>query len=343
MSVAQAVAAGLICAIAGGCHIAGEPAAPEQAGLGEIPITERTGLREQAFAVLVELAAHPEPLIRANACEALSAWPARLRPVATALIDDENEGVRSVAYVAIGRAGLADLARASGERDESPFVRASAAFARAANGLPTTRSALIAGLLSDPSPRVRSHSALLLGLLGERSAAGPLREALQVMPARVADQESGLFRLQVAEALVRLGEDDQLQVLRAALYPSRPEDLEGTALAATSMGEVGDRGSIDELIYLTERRDESSVPLPAEIRLAAAGSLAKLDVPGSAEFAAAFLDDPDPRIQALACVVVGDAGRAGWAGALEQGLSDLSPQVRVAAAAGVARLLAGEQ
>lgn len=62
-----------------------------------------------------------------------------------------------------------------------------------------------------------------------------------------------LLQLQLAEAMVKLGEDDQIATIRAALYPSRPEDLEATALAVQIIGQVKDRGSIDELIYLSAK------------------------------------------------------------------------------------------
>jgi len=307
-----------------------------------LTLEEQTALRERAFALLEELTSHDAALIRANACEALIDYPARVSPVARRLIDDPNEGVRAIALVAAGRAGLTIVTRAKAppaERDESSYVRASAAFALAANDLPTNRRGLAEALLADPSPLVRGHAALLMGLLGEPSAAGPLREAAALSLPRASEREVAILRLQIAEALVRLGDDEQLQVLRAALYPSRPEELETTALAASSMGEVGDRGSIDELIYLIERTDGAGNPLPAEVRLAAARSLAKLGLPEGAEFGLEFLEDEDPRVRSLAAAVVAEGRSPALAMALEPLLEDASPVVRVAAASGIVRLL----
>lgn len=315
---------------------------PARAPSESLTLEEQTALRERAFAMLVDGTSHEAALVRANACEALIDYPARLTPLARRLIDDPNEGVRSVALVAAGRAGLEIITRAkapAAERDESGYVRASASFALAANKLPTNRRGLAEALLTDPSPLVRGHAALLMGLLGEPSAAGPLKEAAALSLPRASEREVAILRLQVAEALVRLGDDEQLQVLRAALYPSRPEELETTALAASAIGEVGDRGSIDELIYLIERTDGLGNPLPAEVRLAAARSLAKLGLPEGAEFGLEFLDDEDPRVRSLAAAVVAEGRSPALAAALEPLLDDDSPVVRVAAAAGVVGLL----
>ena len=65
-----------------------------------------------------------------------------------------------------------------------------------------------------------------------------------------------------------------MDTVRSALYPSRPEELEATALAVQIIGEVHDRGAIDQLIYLVD--EETDRPMPAEVRLAVAGALAKL-------------------------------------------------------------------
>ena len=96
---------------------------------------------------------------------------------------------------------------------------------------------------------------------------------------RASDTEIKLMQLQVSEALVKLGDDENVQSIRAALYPSRPEELEATALAVQILGQVRDKGSSGAMIHLAETKDAAGRPLPAEIRLGIAAALAKLGSP----------------------------------------------------------------
>ena len=58
------------------------------------------------------------------------------------------------------------------------------------------------------------------------------------------------MELQIAQARVRLGDEEAIHSIRAALFPARSEDLEATALAAQLTGELNDRASARELVML---------------------------------------------------------------------------------------------
>ncbi|HYE03163.1 MAG TPA: HEAT repeat domain-containing protein, partial [Phycisphaerales bacterium] len=234
-------------------------------------------VRERAIELLVAEAAGPVPERRANAIEALLLAPARLKPVLPAALADPNPGVRAVAAMVVGRGAVTEAAGQAEAllADPSPFVRAAAIYALRRAGRAVDPSPL-GPMLVDPNPRLRAHAAFILGELGEQSALPMLREAARDPMLRARQAEVRITLLQLAEARIKLGDEEALHEVRAALYPSRPEDLEATALAAQIIGQVRDRGSVDQLIYLTARRDDVGNLMPAEIRLAAARSLAQM-------------------------------------------------------------------
>jgi HEAT repeat protein len=309
------------------------------------PIPDRvaiSALRERALGILVEAASSPEGELRANAIEALTRAPSRLEPILAVALKDPTVGVRSVAAMAVGRAKMAKLVPAVQPllNDASPYIRAAAVYAMRSNDPQFDPSGLAPILLNDPSPKVRSHVAFILGELGDSSASGMLRQAAKDGMARlpVTDAQVKLMRLQISEALIKLGDESQVEAVRAALYPSRPEELEAAALAVRIIGEVHDRGAIDQLIYLTEYKDDDKKPMPAEIRLAVAGSLARLGHTEGGFIADEYLTSTLPTVRAQAAYVFGETGRLENLNRLEGLLADSDPHVRVAAAAGVLKV-----
>ncbi|MEX2218507.1 MAG: HEAT repeat domain-containing protein, partial [Phycisphaerales bacterium] len=262
-------------------------------------------------------------------------------PLLLAGLKDPNAGVRSTAAMMIGRLKLADAAPACRPlaTDPSPFARASAIYALSRCGQPVNSTPLARLLLHDPSTRVRAHVAFLLGELGEPSAAGLLREAARGASSRSTQPaEQRLFLAQVSEALVKLGEHSQVEPIRAHLYPSRPEDLEATALAAQILGQLRDKGSTDELIYLTAYKDRQGNRMPAEIRLAAAGSLARLGNDKGSFVADEYAASDMAVLRAQSAFVYGEIGRAENLPKLEKLLGDQTGIVRVSAAGAVLKL-----
>jgi len=317
------------------------PVSPAAAAKYQDPVATST-LRERAMDRLTELANDPNPQLRVNALEAMLVTPARLATFIPAALKDPNPAVRSTAAMMVGKAKLKDLSAAARPllTDTSPFVRASAIFALQRCGAEVDPSSLAGLILNDPSPRVRAHAAYLLGELGEPSALGLLHEAAKAPNARASTAEVKLMQLQVAEAMVKLGEEDQTATIRAALYPARPEDLEVAALAAQILGQLRDKASEAELIYLTAREDRAGHKLPAEIRLACAAALARMGKTQGTFLADEYASNPLPALRAQCAYAYGEIGRTENLPKLEALLEDPDGIVQVSAAAAVLRMTA---
>jgi HEAT repeat protein len=153
---------------------------------------------------------------------------------------------------------------------------------------------------------------------------------------RASAAEYRMLQIQICEALVKLGDEGQLPAIRAALYPSRVEDLEIVALAVQILGQLKDKGSVDELIYLTARKSESDKQFwPAEIRLGAAGALARMGLDQGTFLADEYATNAAPVLRAQAAHVYGDIGRIENLGKLEGMMADSDSLVRLSAAAAI--------
>jgi HEAT repeat protein len=300
-------------------------------------------LRERAITMLTEMTSDPTPQIRGNAIEALSVTPARLEPHVPAGLRDPNAGVRSTTAMMVGKAQITRAVSAVRPllTDASPYVRASAIYALRRCGQDVDPSELAALVLQDPSPRVRAHAAYLLGELGDPSALGLLHDAARQSMPRAPAVEVRILQIQLAEAMVKLGEEDQLGTIRAALYPSRLEDLEVMALAVQSLGQLRDRGSIDELILISARKDPLGNKYPAEVRLGVAGALARMGLDQGTFIADEFAGNPQiPALRAQAAYTYGEIGRPENLAKLEVLMDDPEGIVRVSSAAAVLRMTA---
>lgn len=303
----------------------------------------RRELKAYAVESLLGLSSHPNAEIRVNALEALQGHTRSLESVVALGLSDDTVAVRSVASMIVGKQQLRDL-RPMAEQllnDESPFVRASALFALAKTQSrqsdPVDQTPLALMLLESEDIRVSSHAAFVLGELGNRSAIPLLQQASGRPWGQTAPIRRQLFRLQLAEAMIKLGDRESVDAVRSALYPSRPEELEATALAIQIIGEVRDRGAIDQLIYLVD--EDSDRPMPAEVRLAVAGSLAKLGLPEGGFIADEYFDHSNPTVRAQAAAVYGQTGRSEHLPKLESLLQDESAQVRASSSGAILAIL----
>ncbi|MBX3402291.1 MAG: HEAT repeat domain-containing protein [Phycisphaeraceae bacterium] len=298
-------------------------------------------MRERALMLLSAAAGGATPEERVNALEALTLAPGRLNAVVGQSLTDPNPGVRGVAAMAVGRARLRS---ASGLvqpllSDPSPLVRSAAIYALLRCEQPVDATPL-AEMLMDSDPLVRAQAAFVLGELGEPSALGPLRDAARRSLPRASPAAVRLMDLQIAEARIKLGDDTALVDIRTALFPARPEDLEAVALAAQIAGQVGDRSSIDRLVFLTAEWDRDRRPMPAEIRLAAAASLAKLGRRQGSFIADIYRKNEQDTLRAHAAMVYGETGWPENLDVLNEMMQDPSGRVRVAAAAGIVKIAA---
>lgn len=296
----------------------------------------RSSLRERAITELQTLSVSNDPQIRANSLEALLPARTRLRgPVASGLAD-ENVGVRTVAAVIAGRSGIRDLApQLRGLlNDRSPYVRAGVMYALRTMGQDVDLTPMGSMLLDSPDPRLRAHVAFLMGELGDKSALPMLRQALLARMSSATGEEQRVLSLQIAEAMVKLGDESGLEGVRAALYPSSPNELELAALAVQILGRVEDRGSIGALINLSEYQ-QGGRKMPAEIRLAVAEAVGRMGRREGWFIAEQYIHDGDPLTRALAARVLGQTRRPVDLATLQKMLDDPSEAVRVAAAGAV--------
>lgn len=308
------------------------------------PAIVRSELRERAILLLEAMTLDPSPQVRANAIEGLEVVPARLAAAVGPATQDSNEGVRSVAALAIGRNRLCEqiaLVRPLAE-DRSAYARVAAAFALARCGDTSTINTLADHLFRHPEVRVRSLAAYALGELGDPSAAPMLRQAADVELPRTSDIELRVFDLQIAEALFKLGEFESLDTLHTALFPSRPEELEATALAAQILGEVGSRRSLPDLRNLIAYRDELGNAMPAEVQLAAAAARAKLGMSDAGWVAYDQIANPSAVIRSQAALTLGELEGDDQLDELARLLDDPNPLVQVAAATAVLRVFADD-
>lgn len=334
---ALAVVVGMLCGCAGGTGAA-RPAS--RAGAGEPSPVAVAALRERAWAVVEAMAGSKDARLRTNAMEACERAPARASGVLLRGLEDPNPAVRTVAATTAGKLRLgqgSDRLRAM-LSDPSAHARASAIFALVRLGEDVDRSPLASALLEDPSLQVRSHAAYLLGELGDASAAPMLRRSLRQVSPRTSRVAFNLFQLQVAEALIKLGDESKLEPVRAALYPAREEDLEATALAVQILGEVRDEGAADQLIYLSAQRDRTGRLMPPEIRLVIGASLAKIGRQQGDFLADEYVAHPDSTVRAQAAYVYGQTGHGENLPKLEAMLGDGAEPVRLSAAAAILRV-----
>jgi HEAT repeat protein len=219
------------------------------------------------------------------------------------LLDDEAESVRAAAIYALRRCGR--------EVDPTP----------------------LADMLFATDPEVKGNAVLVLGELGDASAIPMLKQAVRHHAERISMARARIIELQIAEALVKLGDDSGLEAIRAALF-TPPEQGELSALACLMCGRLNDQ------TYLASLREKAirvgPQQEPAEIRLAATLAVAQLDwTRAPFEVAVAYTDSTHYTIRAQAAAVLGWSRDAVVLARVGRLLDDPNPLVQVAAAGAV--------
>ncbi|MEX0885459.1 MAG: HEAT repeat domain-containing protein [Phycisphaeraceae bacterium] len=296
------------------------PAADGPATLGEA--------REAALAQVRSSADSRDPILRANALEAIAPLPDEARALAERGVEDSNHVVRFAALMLVGDLALEPLGEAALERldDDSYHVRAAAIYAARAAGQEVDATPL-ARMLAAPDPGLRSNVAIVLGRMGDRSASPMMHELASAPMPRVDELHASLVRIQIAEALVKLGEAEALSAIRAAAY-SHFDEIR--VLALSMMGQLNDRRMAPAMEYMLEDQ-------PIEIRLAAAEALARM---GSGVGLEAMLDGADDDVTAVraqAAFGLGMVDDTEATEALLKLLEDDEEQVRLSAAASIIR------
>lgn len=288
---------------------------------------------EAAASILVAGVRSPDPVVRANALEGMLAWPSLLREHVGGGLVDDNRGVRFVAAMCMGRARLSDLVHLVQPllRDPSESVQAAAIYALRRCGRPVDPSPLAAMVRSD-DPEVRSNAYIVLGELGDSSSVAMVRDSLGRGMRRVHPIRVRVVELQAAETLVKLGSDDELEVVRAALF-APVEQGELSILACQILARLDDRSASPMLERLVLASGSSA--RPPEIRMAATQALAELGSGSRIDAASIAVDamrSPSPLLRAQGCAVAGAAGGAVAIEGLRARLSDPLEFVRITAA-----------
>lgn len=294
-------------------------------------------LEDAAIGLLERAAESDSPLLRANAIEGLQPIPRLAESYARAGLVSENRGVRFVAAMTIGRLQLKDSSRLVEPllHDPSDSVRAAAIYALRRCGQRVDLNPL-AGFLSSRDPEVRANAAMVLGELGEPSAAPMLEQSLGRGAEMLSPAQARVVELQIAEALLKLGRTEPIHAVRAALfYPA--EFSEATALACLVIGSVKDKGSTSSLYRLIEAQGPER--RPAEVRLAAMLALAKMGEAVPESIVIEYVGNPAAAIRAQTAHVLGSIHTESSLGALQRLLADPDQVVQVAAASSVIRLI----
>jgi HEAT repeat protein len=354
--LASRVAAAGVLGLAAGCGISptGEPwsTKAESSLSNPDPITVPTAqtrprasapepqLRAASLDLLQRAAESDNAQVRANALEAMQVVPEQLGPHASRGLVDENRGVRFVAAMTIGDLELDHLAHLLEPllRDESESVQASAIFGLHRCGRPVDLNPL-AGMILSEDPEVRGNAAMVLGRLGNPTAVPVIRMAVGRGMALVSEARVKMVDLQMAEALVKLGEQQEIEGIRAALF-APPEQGELTALACMMCGRLRDQRAVPNLVRLALQTGPSRQP--AEVRMAATWALAHID-PAQApmEVPLEYVADPLFQLRTQAALTLGEIGDPAALPHLATLLDDDSPLVQVAAAGGILRIETG--
>jgi HEAT repeat protein len=189
-------------------------------------------------------------------------------------------------------------------------------------------------MLNSKNPELRGNAAMIFGKLGNESSIKLLRDALQSMPSTITPIRRRLINLQVAESLVLLGDTDELEVIRAAIFSSSKE-AELTAIACQIAGRLHDIEvtSTLESIMLTPNR------YPDEIRLIAATALAEIN-PSRMPMEAVlrFTSSDSANLRSQSAIALGVQGNQLSLGPLALMMEDYDPLVQISAAGAVLRI-----
>jgi HEAT repeat protein len=299
-------------------------------------VVDRNTVKQSALALLQQSAESTNPRIRANAIEALRYAPnAILESVLRFALGDVNRGVRFVAAMMIGEKKLCSLSMFLEPLllDDSESVQAAALYSLYRCGSKVDLNP-IAQMLESGNPELQGNAAMVLGLMGNKSAVRLIRDALKIPQDLITPIRRRLVNLQMAEALILLGERNELEVIRAAIFSSAQE-AEVTALACQIAGRLGDVEVVSTLESITMSLNR----YPDEIRLVAATSLAEISplrVP--LELVLSFSSNDSANIRSQCATALGVQGNQLSLGPLALMLTDVDQLVQISAAGAILRI-----
>jgi len=299
-------------------------------------LVDGSTVNASALSILQQATESSNPRLRANAIEALRYAPKEILEQAVRVgLGDENRGVRFVASTMIGEQHLCNISLFLEPLllDDSESVQAAAMFSMHKCGGVVDLNP-IASMLSSDNPELRGNAAMILGLLGNTSAKQMIRNALKNTPVSITPIRRRLINLQMAEALILLGDQDEFEVIRAAIFSSSQES-EVTAIACQIAGRLHDVEvtSTLESITLTPNR------YPDEIRLIAATALAEINPNRMPlEPVLRFTSSDSASLRSQCATALGVQGNQLNLGPLTLMMDDSDPLVQISAAGAVLRI-----
>ena len=297
-------------------------------------VVRSDALREAAIELLRQAMDSTYPELRLNALEALQLAPDVFDPFVRKSLVDPNLAVRFAAAMSIGQLNMKHLAHLAEPllHDPSQSVQAAAIYALHLCGHQVDLSPLAEMILSN-EPEIRGNAAMILGELGDRSAVEMIRRAVHKPMPRIPIARLKLINLQMAEALVKLGREEEMTVIRAALFAPN-EQGEISALACMICGRLKDGQVIPDLKNLALGQDQYR--RPAEIRIAATWALAKIRS-GLAQMSVPmeYLVNERFQLRAQAASTLGEMGDPAALPNLGALLQDSHPLVQIAAAGAI--------
>jgi len=288
--------------------------------------------RSRAIKQVLTSSRSDSAFLRANAIEASEHLPRRIVPLIQLGLNDPHPAVRFTALAMIGRLHLQELAPSAEPllKDPSTSVRAAALVALYQCGRPVDISPL-AEMFMSTDPTTRGNVTLLLGEMGSPDASAMLKDlAATPMPRAGAAQEA-LVRIQIAEAIVKLGDDSALNAIRASAYSQFDEVR---VLAVSILGDIAD--------HRMERAfTKMLLEPPIELQLAAATTLAKLGQHDGLPLVLGMCRSKIVTVRTQAAMSLAHFPGEATAKTLLSLLDDPQEQVRLSAAAAILRHISG--
>jgi HEAT repeat protein len=236
---------------------------PSDSMLGDFYVTNVASPRAEAYRIIQNALADPDPVIRVNAIEAIATTgQVELMPKVQRLLQDEVMPVRFAGALAVGDTKYAPAKNSLNRllKDEDLNVMVAASYAMGKLGYTEYFEVIRKALVSN-NQTLRSNAVFLLGKTGDKGSLGLLKSVQEQK------NTSDEMRFQILEARARLGDDEVLQKLWAIVYSAFADDR---ILGIRAMGLLGTPKAREILIT---KLDDNVL----EVRLAAAAQLGKLN------------------------------------------------------------------
>ena len=279
-------------------------------------------LREKAIAQIQASCGSRSAFSRAHAIEAAKNLPPDLmRDVVIVAVQQRATVVRFAALMTAGEMRVADITQYALKLVDDPDKSVQAGAIFALHRLGDKRFSHRLEVLSVDSDRqIRANTSMLLGILEEPSAARILRHQMR--------DSDPVVRLQAAEGLWRLHDQDALTDLVSSTISRYPDDQ---MIAALALAAPRDPRVVEHL------RGMLTTPYP-EVNLVAARAIGQLGLDEGYGVAMKAMTSDDPRQRQLAALALGAIGRIDSQQALGKLLLDTYEDVRLAASSALLQL-----